>query len=535
MKFIVAAVLLLLSLAVFGFALTQVNGYASGLQRIEMSIPASRPDLASIPVLLYRPNSQPKGIAIVAHGYAADKELMQNFTIEFARLGLAAYSFDFPGHGESQDTLSTQPSQLEDTVQTVYNFAQQQASRDSFASGTVLLGHSMGSRAITTFALDRSDNLPTLAAVIPVSAAMSDADLARLTATNPPNLLMLVGSADLAESIRGNAVGIANATRGVAHNPADANAFGDWTKGTAREALTFAGLNHITILFSPLAPAAATMWAARSFSLPYPPAPSGDRNTWVWVMLGAAVFATFPASVLFSVFADRKPVIPRFMPSASLIYIIMLTVGSVAALLTLALFNPLNWLGLALTPYLTTFFFIAGGIAWLVLRPLVPTSVPRFEAEGIIGGFLAAVAMWIVWYLLVGLATTFALFRVSFADGNLDRLGKMLIVALLLFTYFSADEAIWRGWQENGRPVVSLVGGIVSKALVIGALLLALAFDSSLGFLSLALPILIILFIIAQCFSFALYAATRNAWACGWWNALFFAWMLVMLFPAISA
>ena len=155
-------------------------------------------------------------------------------------------------------------------------------------------------------------------------------------------------------------------------------------------------------------------------------------------MLGAAVFATFPASALFSVFAERKPVIPRFMPSATLIYLIMLVAGSIAALLTLSLLNPLNWLGLALTPYLTTYFFIAGGIAWLVLRPLVPTSVPRFEAEGLIGGFGAALALWLIWYLLVGSATTFALFRVSFSDGNLDRLGKMLIVALLLFPYFSA-------------------------------------------------------------------------------------------------
>ena len=110
----------------------------------------------------------------------------------------------------------------------------------------------MGSRAITVFALDRGDNLPTLAAVIPVSAAMSDADLARLSPTAPPNLLMLVGSTDLSESIRGTAVGITNATKGQPHNSADANAYGDWGKGTAREAITFPGLNHITILFSRL-------------------------------------------------------------------------------------------------------------------------------------------------------------------------------------------------------------------------------------------------------------------------------------------
>ncbi len=533
MKFIVAAALLLLGLAVFGYAWWQVSDYSADLQRVEMSVPAVRAGLAPIPVLLYRPLSQPKGIAIIAHGYSADKELMQGFSIAFARLGLAAYALDFPGHGEAQDALSANPSQLEDTLQAVYNFAQQGATRDNYASGTVLLGHSMGSRAITVFALDRADSLPTLEAVIPVSAAMSAADIARLSPTAPPNLLMLVGSADLSVSISGTLAGIANASKGLPPSQADPNAYGDWVKGNARKSVTFAGDNHLTILFDPAAYDQVATWTARSFSLPLPPMPNGGRTTWLAVMLCAAIFATFPFSVLFSVFADRKPVIPRFMPSATLVYLIMLVIGSIFALLTLSLFNPLAWLGLALTPYLTTYFFIAGGLAWLVLRPLVPTSVPRFLAEGLVGGLAAAIIMWLFWYFVFGSGATFALFRLSFSGANLDRLGKMLIVALLLFPYFSADEAIWRGWQENARPGVSLIGGIFSKVLIFAALLIAIAFNNNLDFLGLALPVLAILFVVAQCFSFALYAATRNAWACGWWNALFFAWMLVMLFPAV--
>jgi pimeloyl-ACP methyl ester carboxylesterase len=533
MKFIIAAMLLLLSLAVFGFALWQVSDYSAGLQRIEMSVPAVRSGLAPIPILLYRPVGQSKGIAIVAHGYSADKELMQEFTIEFARLGLSAYSLDFPGHGEAQDALSSRPDQLEDSLQAVYNFAQQQAARDNSPTRTVLLGHSMGSRAVTLFALDRADNLSAVAAVIPVSVAMSEADLARLSPIAPYNLLMLVGSADLPGSIRGTAIGIANASKGLTHPEADPNAYGDWTKGSARKAVTIPGANHLTILFSPEAQEEAATWAARSLNLPLPPAPGNGRNTWTLVMLLAAVFAAFPFTVLFSSFADRKPVTPRFMPSATLVYLIMLTIGSACAVLTLTLFNPLEWLGLTLTPYLTTYFFIAGGLAWLVLRPLVPTSVPRLLAEGLVGGLAAAVIMWLFWYFVLGSGATFALFRLSFSGANLDRLGKMLIVALLLFPYFSADEAIWRGWQQNDRPAVSLLGGIFSKVQIFAALLIAIAFNSNLDFLGLALPVLAILFVIAQSFSFALYAATRNAWACGWWNALFFAWVLVMLFPAI--
>ncbi len=533
MKFIIAAMLLLLSLAVFGFALWQVSDYSAGLQRIEMSVPAIRSSLAPIPILLYRPAGQPKGIAIIAHGYSADKELMQGFAIEFARLGLAAYSLDFPGHGEAQDTLGSNPSQLEDSLQAVYNFAQQQAAHDKSPTRIVLLGHSMGSRAVTIFALDRADGLPAVAAVIPVSVAMSDAVLARLSPAAPPNLLLLVGSTDLPGSIRGTAIAIANASKGLSHAEADPDAYGDWNKRNARKAVTFPGRNHLTILFSPEAQDEAAIWAARSLNLPLPPVPDNGRTNWMLVMLFAATFAAFPFSVLFSNFADRKPVTPRFMPSATLVYLIMLTIGSACAILTLTLFNPFEWLGLAFTPYLTTYFFITGGLAWLVLRPLVPTSVPRFLVEGLAGGLAVAVIMWLFWYFVFGSGATFALFRLNFSGANLDRLGKMLVVALLLFPYFSADEAIWRGWQQNAHPGISLLGGILSKALIFAALLIAIAFNGNLDFLGLVLPVLAILFVVAQCFGFALYAATRNAWASGWWNALFFAWILVMLFPAV--
>ncbi len=533
MKFVVAAMLLLISLAAFGFALWQVSDATAGLQRLDMSVPAVRPGAPSIPILLYRPRGKATGIAIVAHGYAADKELMQGFAIEFARLGLAAYSLDFPGHGEASDRLNTDRTLLEDSLQAVYNYAQQQASHAGEPTRTVLLGHSMGAGAVTLFALDRADDATDVRAVIAVSPAMSDADLARLSPTSPRNLLMMAGSTDLPVSVHGTNVGVANASKGLTPDAADPAAFGDWGKGNARKAALFDGLNHITILLAADPRTEATTWAARSFNLPLPAPANNAREGWTAMMMLAAIVATFPFASLLAVFAPRRPFTPRFMPQVTLGYMMLLVVGSVLALLTLSLFNPLDWLGLALVPYLASYFFIAGGIIWLVLRLWLPTSLPRFQLEGVAGGFVVAVIGWLFWYLVYGLGTTFALFRLSFSGNTLDRLGIMLIVTLAVFPFTSADDAVWRGWQENGRLWLGIFGGIVSKLVVFAALLLAIALDPALGFLGIVLPILALLFIVAQLFSTALYAATRNIWASAWWDALFLAWVLVMLFPKV--
>jgi len=542
--------MLVIAVGLFVFSLWQVGNYEARLTRRAFFVPALRAELPPVPVLAFFPGGKPTGIAIIAHGFSANKELMQGFAIELARNdGLVAYLFDFPGHGQAADRLSLQDdsgSSLTASLTAVYDYAQREASTTRSPTGTVLLGHSMGSRTVALYGLDNREVLATIA----LSPAMTDADLRRFSNNQPRNLLLLAGEQDLPVSVQGVVSGTRYASSGLARGEGDSTVFGSWTNGTARKGKLYPGLNHLTILFSTAVYDEVDRWAFHSLGLrlgdgaSLPPTAAEGRLGWVIATLLSAILLTFAVVGLLTTFRDRRweeqerATRPSFMGSATATYLVMVLFGSVVAILSYRLFsglgfNPFVFLSVSLTPFLALYFLVVGVVCWLAIRGLNPTSLPTFDLNGVGGGLLVGGLIWLVWYLTLGLATSFSLFRLTFDEHNLYRLPIMLALALLFFPYFSVDEAIWRGWQQNRRWGVGLLGGLLSKLLILAALLVAILTSSDLFFLTLALPVLAILFIIAQFFTAWLYRATGNVWAGAWWQSLFFAQVLAMLFAFV--
>lgn len=540
MRFSRALLILIVSLLLFAFALWQVGSYEARLTRSEGFVPLADGGVV-VPVLTFNPPGKPKGIAIIAHGFAADKELMEGFGVELAsRVGLTAYLFDFPGHGQSEQKL-TFSQERSDTLtlslDAIYNYAQRQAAVSGSPTGTLLLGHSMGSRPVALFGVDN----PAVLATIPLSPAMADDDLRRFNPTTPRNLLLLAGEQDLPNSVRGVISGTLYASSGEAQASAISATFGDWQSGSARRGVLYPSLNHATVLFDAAVFNDVNLWAARSLGLPFPARTDGGRSGWVFVSLALGFIVSFGFVGLLIPFRrtdEEREEGPRFLGSATLTYLLMLVVGSVAALLTFQLLanlgwaNPLDFLGLSNTPFLAGYFFVTGGLAWLVVRATNPNSLPPFDLGGVVGGLLVGGLAWLVVYVFVGVTASTFFFRLTYDEHNLARLPVTLALAALVFPFFSLDDAIWRGWQQTRRPLFGIIGGLLSKAIILAALGLGIIFLPGLGFFAIVLPVMLLVFIIAQLFGAWLFQATGSVWATGWWNALFFSWLLTLFFPA---
>ena len=80
--------LLFVLLATFVLAAFQVHRYEDGVTRSTFIVGGSPP----VPVLRFTPASTALNIvAVIAHGYSADKELMSAFAVDLAKQGIVAY------------------------------------------------------------------------------------------------------------------------------------------------------------------------------------------------------------------------------------------------------------------------------------------------------------------------------------------------------------------------------------------------------------------------------------------------------------
>ena len=191
-QFVVSLALLLVSLSVFGLATLQVRSYESSIARASFTLQGTLP----LPIVRYTPlQHRLNVVAVIAHGYSADKEMMSGLAVDLARQGITAYTFDFPGHGASTVPYGGQThtgvvKQLVASVGEVADYALAQA------AGThprlVLIGYSLGTIAVGDYALEHP-TLSSLQATVLVAGILQD----QPTTSNPRNLLVLSGQFDL--------------------------------------------------------------------------------------------------------------------------------------------------------------------------------------------------------------------------------------------------------------------------------------------------------------------------------------------------
>jgi dienelactone hydrolase len=470
-------------------AVWQILSAARGLQ--VTTLRSSEPPVTFITPKTAAPGSRP--LVLIGHGFAGSSVLMRGFALTLAHAGYATVLWDFDGHGTNPTPLPADRSgsSLLDSAEAALAAAQAQTVGD--AHRVAILGHSMGSGVALSFGLDR----PATQATIAVSPTGQS-----VTPELPHNLLLMAGS------LEGPFVHNAEVLLAEAGGPG-----GDPALGTARKLIVVPGVEHVSILFSPRAHAAARQWLDAAFGSQPGAVPYTDRRMlWYGVgVLGALLLAAVLAPWVAGTVPDGPPLRPLWRR------LIALVAGALGATLLLWLAGQAGLalqsvFGLLVGGYLLLWYGLAGILSLLLLG----TWPQRPSVRAVLGGLLAFAALW----LGVGLLGQLVWFPWLLIP---DRLILWPLGALLLLPWFlAAGEA-----ARQARGVARLAWWLADSAVVVIAIFLALQLSPDLGFLVLVLPIFPIVLLVHA----LAVAPQRGSWAFALSGALFTSWLLLAVFP----
>jgi len=522
----------MLGIVLVGLSFWQIKSSANGLQ-IEHT------QRSGVPITIIGPRDDMNGsrpLVLIGHGFAGSGTVMRGFAYTFAHAGYVVALWDFDGHAANPNPLPNDSMSgglvpnAETTLAEVKRIGWADTSR------LAILGHSMGSGVALSFGQLHPETAATIA-VSPVGISV--------TPELPHNLLLLAGS------LEPQFASSAESRLSEAGGPG-----GDTRQGTARKLAIIAGVEHISIVFSPTAHATALNWLNDTFGIQPGAVPYTDRRI-VW--FGIGLLGTLLASV---------SLIPRMQTSLSKTPIpafwkrlLALTGGALVATLvlwavSLAGMDISRLLGLRVGGYLFLWFFLAGLTSLLilfVLNPLVVSNAALFvvshvaqrsdvdplvvshaaplvvshaaqrsgvptQIYAVISGLLIFASLWI----------GFALFGGSVWLPWLLILKRLVlwplgIIALLpWFLAVGRVSQVARGWGKMGW-------WLFQSILLITSLMLAIRLTPALGFLTLILPIFpIILF-----FHTIPTLPHHNAWSYAISGATFVSWLLLAVFPLI--
>jgi pimeloyl-ACP methyl ester carboxylesterase len=467
----------------------QILAAAQGLEII--SIRSTVPPLTVVIPEGKARGSQP--LVLVGHGFAGSGVVMRGFALSLAHAGYAVVLWDFDGHGANPQPLSSSMRANSLMANAEGALAEAKARGLGAAGQVAILGHSMGSGVALAFGQAHPETSATIA-VSPVGQTA--------TLELPRNLLLMAGS--LEPSFVHNAEQRLSEAGGSG---------GDPEMGTARGLLIIPGVEHISILFSPSAHAAARDWLDATFG-PQPGAGAYTDRRVLWHglgMLGALLVGVALAPVVAVPSAEKTLQRPLWWRLAAL------GGGVLGATLVLWLVGKaglrlFDLLGLLVGGYLMIWFCVAGILSLLLLR--IRPSLPSRRA--ILGGLLAFGALW----LGIGLL------------GQLVWLPWLLIPRrlllwplgglLLLPWYLAAGE------MAQGAGAVGRLGWWLGHSIVLaGGLFLALRLNPELFFLSLILPLLPVVLGLQALVT----APHRGSWSFALSGALFTSWLFLAVFP----
>jgi dienelactone hydrolase len=187
-----------------------------------------------VPLTVVRPatGNGPYPGAVVVHGYAGSARLMQPFADTLARNGYVVVLPDLAGHGASTRPLADPLPDVDLAVRSL------RAQSDVDPDRVVLVGHSRGASAVTEYGSQHQD----IAATVAVSLGVAPAVL-------PRNLLVLYGQLEflLVEPARQ-----ALLRAGAGESAQAGRTYGSIADGTAVRAEAVPGVEHVSILFSPV-------------------------------------------------------------------------------------------------------------------------------------------------------------------------------------------------------------------------------------------------------------------------------------------
>ncbi|HEY4035452.1 MAG TPA: alpha/beta fold hydrolase [Ktedonobacteraceae bacterium] len=515
--------IILLSLFVFGF--NRVTRYERDVTRSTFVVQGT----ISTPVLeMYPGHKETPLVAIVAHGFSESKEMMTGFGIELARAGITTYLFDFPGHGQSSVPISNNASSLttekDNTIalSEVINYARQHNSATKYPR-IILLGHTTGTTAIGEYEMAHSTETDIIATIL-----VSPTWQGQPTSTEPKNMLLLVGQNDIPAELN-NSTRLLHASCQSGNNQplSSGNTCGTIADGTAHRLVILQNLDHITIVDASRTFQEMLDWLhSIDAHISTTNMHADERLTGLLLGVICIILALFPLSDLlvdiFHIQAARR----SFRGLEMLFFHICLLIGIAVALAIQYIWQPFSFMHIALADYVSGYFFIIAvvmAVLIFIFRRYVP--LPLFSQ--IPQQLLLATVLAAFLYFTFGQLMTFAWQHFTF---TLPRLWRFLAIFILILPLFLLDEGINRGYQETGM-LRAIMSSLIFKALLIGGLIVAVQITSGLNFLSIILPLLLLLFLVLVGSCIQLYHSGHAAFTGAIFTAFMIAWCMSMIFP----
>ncbi len=502
-----AIITILATLAIVA-AVWQLESGRSGLTIAPFAVPDGPPATIFLP-----PGDEPAQVAIVAHGFAGSRQLMEPFALTLAHAGYVVVTFDFMGHGRNPrpmtgdvTTINGTTRLLQDELRSVARAALAHPRADGRLA---YLGHSMASDVIIRAALDA----PKVQAVVAVSA-FSQA----ITATQPANLQLITGAWET--MLTAEAVRVLHLTDPQA---VPGQVVGDFATGTARQVILSPHVEHVGVLYAPTSLNAAAAWLDSTFDRKAAQ-PAQARGGWILLLLAGLTALGWPLARALPVAATTPathaptPHMPTPMPLRT--FLIAALLPAVVVPLALAPFD-IRLLPVLVADYLALHFAAYGAITLALLaragrlRGQFPLRIWPFAA-------------------LVGLAAllAFGLALDRYVASFLPHPGRIAVLAgLALGTipYFLGDALMTEAGRAPLWRVLVLRGAFLGS--LIGAV--ALNFDR-LMFLLIILPVILLFFLLFGTMSGWVGRRTGYGAIGGIGFGLMLAWSLGVTFPLFA-
>lgn len=350
--------------------------------------------------------------ALIVHGLASNKEIMQILAAAMTDAGFETWSIDLPGHGDSPGAFSSEAS-----LSVIH------AMLDRLGPETVVIGHSLGGALLAETAATR----PLGPAIL-----LSPPPIPPIPALRVERLLIVSGRFD-APRINRWIPALVDAAPGA-----------EW------KLYPWAG--HSTALYHPSQLRAIVEWAGGD------PRPFPAAWRLLWLALMAVALLVAPAVGLWTRLRGRS--VAGSANGAEPAGELVARVGALgAALVILAFVNPLGWLRLFAADYLIGVLLIAGLLLWRG-RPA------RLTGRGAVGALLAS-----AWVILAGVLALGTVFRVVPSGEQWLRFPVLVAAGLPLWLHEERTlrplSPWWKAWG------MFLAGrALVWAAVMTGAILL---------------------------------------------------------------
>jgi pimeloyl-ACP methyl ester carboxylesterase len=480
--------------------------------------------LAGNPVDHYHAVGGSGNAVLVAHGFAANKELMKPWGYFLAERGFDTYILDEPGHGASHGPLPAWQGSGNDALgNNLRAIIDDLISRGQATAGHIaLVGHSMGGAAVTQAAL-KDDRIK---ATVAISSAFGQL----IPASRPVNLLSLAAEHDPAFMVQ--AVKTV-ATESDGGKGVMGKQYGAFAEGSARESEIIGGRNHITILYDQDVMTRTAGWIGQSLGLGEP------QNTgaatfgwpWVWVALLGALGLVLAVGYLLAPPESRRSSSRSQSRVGLLAGLMMLAVAAFSAVLAVVYVRT-PWPRVAVVDYLLPYFLIMAAVL-LVLRLVGPHDYgyPLLDdQESLLMAVARGLGIFLAFAGAVGVVIHMNL--ANFIPSG-ARLVPLAAISVVYFLYFVQEEALKRAVAANAGAWASVLLGVAGKLIIVATWFGASALPNPQPFLPLIAPVILVLLILSELFSAVFTRWRHSAATIATVVALILGWAVAVTFPLV--